>query len=90
MGTIAQKLTPVTVSYSLALDYDLFATGEAQVVKEEINEWEVTAPEVTILSCYIGGATVYAYGNPEFPTDLLRAIEAEVIHNSTLRRYCQE
>lgn len=85
-----QKLTQVVVKYDLAIGYDLFATGEAQVLREEINEFEVTAPDVTILTCFIAGIEVYPYSNAEFPADLRRAIEAEAVHNSTLQRYCQK
>lgn len=90
MGYIQQKLTPVVVKYDMAIGYDLFATGEAQVLREEINDFEVTAPEVTILTCFIAGSEVYPYSNPEFPADLLRAIEAEAIHNSSIPKYCKE
>lgn len=88
MGQYSYKFTPVVVKYDLAIGYDLFATGEAQVLREEINDFELVSADVTILTCFLAGEEVSPYGNPEFPADLRRAIEAVAIHNSTIPKYC--
>ena len=85
MGHI-HDILPVVVNFSLPLDYDLFVTGKAQVLRGEVNDFEAIGPDVTILTCHIAGAVVYPYGNKEFPIDLLRAIEAKAIQNSVLLR----